>query len=73
MVYRDGAWQEATLGRTASDDTWVQWHLPWDATSGDHRLRVRATDGAGETQTEEESRPAPDGATGWHTRDVRVA
>ena len=36
------------------------------------RIRVRATDAAGTTQTEEPRRPAPDGATGWHTRNVRV-
>src|SRR5690606_1425235 len=23
----DGEWREAELGRTASDDTWVQWHV----------------------------------------------
>ena len=43
----------------------------WDATPGEHRIRVRATDADGETQTEEERPPAPDGATGWHTRTRR--
>ena len=63
---------EAQLGDAASDNTWVQWYLPWDATSGEHTIRVRATNAEGETQTEERRRPAPDGATGWHTRTVRV-
>ncbi len=69
----DGGWIEAELGRTASDDTWVQWHLAWDATPGRHRIQVRATDATGYTQTAVRADPAPDGATGWHFRDVTVA
>ena len=38
---------------------------------GQHQIRVRATDGDGETQTEERTPVAPDGATGWHT--IRVS
>jgi hypothetical protein len=33
---------------------------------------VRATDGTGETQTDQRSRPAPDGARGWHSISVEV-
>ena len=66
------SWQEAELGRALDRDTWVQWMLPWGPTGGRHRIRVRATDGDGETQTEERARPAPDGATGWHTIEVTV-
>ncbi len=69
----DGPWERATLGPVAGEDTWVQWRLDWDATPGDHELRVRATDAAGATQTGEIAEPAPDGATGWHTRRVRVS
>ena len=68
----DGPWQKATLGPTASDDTWVQWWLAWDATAGDHQIRVRAIDGEGRTQTAKVAAPAPDGATGLHTIDVTV-
>jgi len=68
----DGPWQQATLGPTASDDTWVQWWLAWDATAGDHKIRVRAIDGEGRTQTAKVAAPAPDGATGLHTIDVAV-
>ncbi len=67
-----GSWRPCRLGATASEHTWVQWLLEWDATPGDHVLRVRATDGTGATQTEQVSSPAPDGATGWHARRVRV-
>jgi DMSO/TMAO reductase YedYZ molybdopterin-dependent catalytic subunit len=69
----DGPWREARLGRTVSKDTWVQWVLDWDATPGEHLLRVRATDGTGETQTEDIAAPAPDGASGWHRNQVTVS
>ena len=38
--------------------------LEWDATEGDHEIEVRATDGDGETQTEERTRVDPNGASG---------
>ncbi|MCU1361811.1 MAG: putative rane-bound oxidoreductase [Ilumatobacteraceae bacterium] len=69
----DGPWNEATLATDVTDDTWRQWLYQWDATSGDHTIQVRATDNDGQTQTDEVSRPDPDGATGWHTRKVSVA
>jgi hypothetical protein len=69
----DGDWQEAEISTPISDATWVQWVLRWDATSGGHRIRVRATDGTGEVQTAETSRPDPDGARGHHTISVQVA
>jgi DMSO/TMAO reductase YedYZ molybdopterin-dependent catalytic subunit len=69
----DGAWHDARLSRPISDSTWVQWVYDWAATSGQHVLQVRATDGDGETQTEMRSPPAPDGARGWHTISVEVA
>jgi DMSO/TMAO reductase YedYZ molybdopterin-dependent catalytic subunit len=68
----DQPWQEAELGTVANDESWRTWRLPWDASSGRHRLRVRATDRTGQTQTSEARPPAPDGATGWHTRTVTV-
>ncbi|MFI5843346.1 molybdopterin-dependent oxidoreductase [Catenuloplanes sp. NPDC051500] len=68
----DGAWSDATLAAGVSADTWRQWTFPWQATPGDHTLRVRATDATGAVQTEEETSVAPDGATGWHTVKVQV-
>jgi DMSO/TMAO reductase YedYZ molybdopterin-dependent catalytic subunit len=62
----DGDWHATTLSVPISNATWVQWEYPWTATSGDHRVRVRATDATGETQTETETRPDPNGARGWH-------
>lgn len=69
----DGPWQEARLGPGWGDDVWRQWVLEWDAAPGDHVLRVRATDATGQTQPEQRRPVAPDGATGWHSRRVRVA
>ena len=68
----DEPWREATLADDLSDDTWRQWTLPWNASPGDHRITVRATDKSGAVQTETVSSVAPNGATGWHSRLVRV-
>jgi len=68
----DDAWMECRLGDVANDNTWVQWTVEWDATPGDHTIRVRATDGDGATQADEVASPAPDGASGWHSRRVTV-
>jgi hypothetical protein len=68
----DEPWRQARLAEVVSKNTWVQWLLDWDAPPGNHRLRVRATDATGATQTEQKARPDPDGATGWHTVAVSV-
>ena len=68
----DDTWYAAQLSAPISDATWVQWTHAWDATPGPHRLQVRATDGRGALQDETPSRPAPDGARGWHTVDIDV-
>ena len=68
----DEDWVEADLSRETTINSWRQWMVTWDATPGRHIVRVRATDGTGTTQTSEVSRAAPDGATGWHTIEVRA-
>jgi DMSO/TMAO reductase YedYZ molybdopterin-dependent catalytic subunit len=68
----DGEWAEATTSTPISDATWVQWMYAWQATAGDHTLRVRATDGTGTLQTDQVTEPAPDGARGRHTIQVHV-
>jgi hypothetical protein len=45
----------------------------WDATPGDHVLRVRAVDGAGNLQPVGPKSVIPDGAEGWHAVRVTVA
>ena len=69
----DGPWQEAQLASVPGNDTWRQWLYPWEATSGRHTITARATDSAGETQTEERAEPIPDGASGWHSVVVIVS
>jgi DMSO/TMAO reductase YedYZ molybdopterin-dependent catalytic subunit len=68
----DESWQPAELSTPISDATWVQFVHRWDAEPGSHTLRVRATDGDGEVQTSDVTRPAPDGARGHHTIGVSV-
>ena len=69
----DGDWREAVLSSPISEATWVQWRYDWDATPGRYEIAVRATDGAGEVQTDRITPPAPDGARGHHTITLRVA
>jgi DMSO/TMAO reductase YedYZ molybdopterin-dependent catalytic subunit len=69
----DDDWRVAQLSAPISNATWVQWLYPWDATPGQHQISVRATDGTGTVQEEIPSRPAPDGARGWHTISVTVS
>jgi DMSO/TMAO reductase YedYZ molybdopterin-dependent catalytic subunit len=68
----DGEWRHAELSNPLTPAAWVQWMLAWDATPGEHQIVVRATDGEGVVQTEERTRPAPDGARGHHTIKVNV-
>jgi hypothetical protein len=68
-----GPWMQAQLSAQDTIDTWRQWLLPWDASSGQHELQVRATDGTGVVQTDAQTPPFPSGATGYHTVVVQVA
>jgi DMSO/TMAO reductase YedYZ molybdopterin-dependent catalytic subunit len=68
----NGRWQVARLAEEPTVDSWRQWVLPWPAVKGSHTITVRATDTAGEVQTDQQEPPAPDGATGWHTITVNV-
>ena len=68
----EGEWEPATLATDVTADAWRQWFFEWDATSGEHRLEVRAIDADGLVQTGEPARPAPDGAQGWDTVTLRV-
>ena len=69
--------QRQDLGRCAASqalgpDTWVQWTYPWSPQQGAYVLKVRATDGTGAVQTDKEQDTYPSGATGYHTKTVRV-
>ena len=69
----DDDWVEADLGESLGVNAWRQWRLGWTPTEGRHLLRVRATDGSGETQTATVRPPAPDGASGWHEISVTAS
>ncbi len=65
-------WNDARLAEQLDEDAWRQYVYEWDASPGDYTIKARATDGEGETQTEEEAEPIPSGATGYHTVNVTV-
>ncbi len=66
-------WNDATLATQLDVDVWRLWIYDWDARPGEHTIKVRATDGEGETQTKREAPPHPSGATGYHSVKVTVA
>lgn len=68
----DGPWVEAEITEPLSDKAWIQWKAAITVSEGDHTLRVRATDGTGETQTEVERGSLPNAATGYHTIEVKA-
>jgi len=74
-VSTDGGktWNEASLRPPTGKYTWVQWTYPWKPASGSYTLAVRATDGTGALQTSNVQDTYPNGATGYHTIQVRVA
>jgi DMSO/TMAO reductase YedYZ molybdopterin-dependent catalytic subunit len=65
-------WGVARLADAISNDTWRQWSIPWTATPGRHVIKVRATDGQGQTQTAVNAEPLPNAATGYHTVTVTI-
>ena len=68
----EGPWQLARMSDVTNGDTWRQWVVDWEATSGSHTITVRSTDGTGTLQPEERAEPLPSGASGWHTIVVLV-
>jgi DMSO/TMAO reductase YedYZ molybdopterin-dependent catalytic subunit len=69
----DGPWSPATLAAQLDIDTWRQWHWEWkNASRGNHKLTVRATNANGEVQTSVVAQPAPNGASGYDQIDVSV-
>lgn len=69
----DGPWQPASRSVAISRTTWVQWAVDWTATTGEHHLEVRATDGTADVQTDDVTGTAPGGAHGHHRILVTVA
>ncbi|WP_289231737.1 molybdopterin-dependent oxidoreductase [Barrientosiimonas endolithica] len=69
----DGPWRPARLGPEVNIDYWRQWWFPWDATTGQHRLRARCVYGASQEQTATPAPPFPDGSSGLHEIVVVVS
>ena len=67
-----GPWQEARLRAPLSETTWVIWRYDWPFEAGSHEFEVRCAEGDGTPQIERATRNHPDGATGIHSKEVRV-
>lgn len=68
-----GPWQPAELATAVGTTTWRQFQTSVVLPPGRHTIESRATDGTGATQPEVRTRPAPNGADGWHTIEINVA
>ena len=68
-----GTWNEARLASQLSPDACPQYVYEWDPKPGEHEIKVRATNGEGETQSAKPAPPHPSGADGYHTVRVTVA
>lgn len=68
-------WQPAGIVENPSPAglSWVTWKTMFTARPGAYTLKVRATDGTGEVQTEDSAPELPDGASGWHAVTIGVA
>jgi DMSO/TMAO reductase YedYZ molybdopterin-dependent catalytic subunit len=75
-VSTDGGntWKTAQLKGPLSSYSWVLWSYDWmPESAGSRAVIVRATDGAGVTQTSQHSPPIPDGASGYDVRRIDAA
>lgn len=68
----DGPWQPAELRTPLSSTTWVIWRYEWPLAPGRHTFTVRCFDGKGTPQIEAEAPPHPSGASGLHSRTVKL-
>jgi len=66
-------WTPADLQPPLSPLTWVLWTATWKpASEGVATLMVRARDGAGHLQTDDQAPSYPSGASGYHTIRVTI-
>ena len=63
-------WTEATLEDPLSPTARRRWRYVTESVDGPVEAVVRATDGTGTVQTDDRSRPHPNGATGWHRTTI---
>jgi DMSO/TMAO reductase YedYZ molybdopterin-dependent catalytic subunit len=67
-----GRWEQTELRTPLSQLTWVIWKYDWPFQSGKHTFTVRCYDGNGTPQIATPSPPAPNGATGLHSRSMML-
>ena len=68
------SWRSAEIVSNPSPYVWTFWRYEWQPlVAGSHTLWVRAVNGRGEVQTAEEADPWPEGATGHHRIEIKVA
>ncbi len=68
-----GTWRPAVLDYPGSLLTWSLWSFQWvPDRAGEHRLVVRATDGAGAPQVAMERPSGPEGASGLHRVTAKI-
>lgn len=67
-------WRDARLAPPLSPDAWVFWTYQWHPSMrNSYTLLARATDGTGLLQTSRNQGTVPNGATGYHKRNVTLA
>ncbi len=73
-VSSDGGktWQKADLKAPKGKFAWAQWALSWKPAAGNYSLQVRAVEVGEKTQDASLAEPLPDGASGYHTVNVKV-
>lgn len=72
-IQADGrGWETAQLRDPLSRTTWVIWRYDWPFAPGEHTFTVRCFDGNGAEQIVTPAPEHPSGATGLHSRSVRV-
>ncbi len=66
------SWQDALIKPGLALNAWNLWGFTTTLAAGTYPIKVRATDGTGQLQSEKERDPLPDGATGYHSVLLRV-
>lgn len=69
----DGEWLATEVEPYEPAFVWQRWRYDWHAPTGEHRVTVRAVDGAGQVQIEAEADPHPNGMTGYQSVRLVVA
>ena len=66
------SWSSANLRRPLGALSWTLWEYPWQPSTGQYIIVVRAIDLAGNVQTPLIASPLPDGSSGYHAITVTV-